>query len=143
MNWEAIQAELGRAFRVVSDDPEQFVVAVTLPVQGTEHSQEISLKPTTLDTVPWLAMISPVASGAQLDLAGVLAIQDHVLLGALVVRGEVLLLRHGIAMPPLTPEAARWNVGVFGRTAMKIRLNAPRAKRSAAAAHAHYTEDEY
>jgi hypothetical protein len=141
VKWDAIQTELGRAFRVVSPDPDQFVVGVSVKTKAGDQVQEISLKPTLLDTVPWLAMISPVASNAQLDLAGVMAIQDQILLGGIVARGEVLLLRHGMAMPPLTPEALCWNVAAFGRAALRIRLNAPRPPRSGETAHGHFTEE--
>ena len=141
MKWDVIQLELQKPFRTISPDPEQFVVGVAMPVEATEHVQEISLKPTTVDGVPWLGMITPIASGAQIDLAGVMAIQDHVPMGAIVTRGDILLLRHGIAMPPLTPEALCWNVAAFARAALKIRLNARRPPRAGAAAHAHYTEE--
>lgn len=141
MKWDAIQTELGTAFRLISPDPDQFVVGVPITVEATEHVQEISIKPTTLDTVPWLAMASPIATNAQIDLAGVMAIQDHVLIGAIVARGDVLLLRHGIAMPPLTPEAVRWTVEAFARTALRIVLYARRPPRGGGDAHAHFAED--
>lgn len=139
MKWDAIQTALGQAFRIVSADPERFVVGVPMKVADAEHVQEVSLKPTVVDTVPWLAMISPVAGQGQLDFSKVVAIQDHIPIGAIVARGEVLLLRHGVAMPPLTPEGTCWNVGAFARAALKIRVNLRSPAPSGA--FAHYIED--
>jgi hypothetical protein len=123
LNWEEIQAALAKAFRVRQPGADQLVVDVPMTARGAEYIQEVSVAPTEVQKQPWLAMISPVCSSGQLDLRQVLEIQGYLPLGAIVVRADTFLLRHGIPTRELTHAALGWNVAAFAREALKVRAN--------------------
>ena len=125
MTWEEIQVALGKAFRVRQPD-DKLIVDIPMTARGAEYIQEVSVDATEVQKQPWLAMISPICSSGQLDLGQVLELQSYLPLGAIVVRGETYLLRHGIATRELTEAALAWNVVAFAREALKVRVNVRR-----------------
>jgi hypothetical protein len=85
--------------------------------------QGIGMAPTETHGRPWLALVAELCPEASLSLRSALLYQDRLAFGAIVLRKDVYLLRHGVPLEPLTPRELDWTLRILAHEAIKLRAN--------------------
>jgi hypothetical protein len=90
---------------------------------GSRSGPRRSSRPTQLDGTPWLAVIGELFAEAALSPRSALVYADRLPFGAIVLRGDLYLLRSGVALPTLTLAALDWHLAIVVREAVRLRAN--------------------
>jgi hypothetical protein len=121
--WEEVRGHLRARWRVERDDPTAFAVSCRVPIGTQDLHQAVGMAPTEVDSKPWLSIIGELFPEAALSARGALTYADRLPLGAIVLRGDRYLLRHGIALAPLALAELDWILAIIVREAALLRAN--------------------
>lgn len=137
MNWDAVRGQF-RSFEVLRDEPNMFAVRIPMRTEDKDIAQDLGFAVMKTRDRNLLAMLAPVCSAQRLDPTTILQYQDKLPFGALVVRGDTVLLRHDVLLETLSPTVLSWLAAVTAFEAAKLRVN---LRVPATNTFAHYTEE--
>jgi hypothetical protein len=123
VDWNGVRAALRGKFVVERDEPEALGIRVMMTVEEEEIRQDVGLAPTELHGRPWLVLIAPVCFADRIDPNVLVKYEDLIPSGALVLRGDMYLLRDGVLFESLTSLTLAWTVAMIAHEAAKVRLN--------------------
>jgi hypothetical protein len=138
VNWDAIRAQFRTTFQVVRDEPNMFAVQIPMKAEGSEITQDLGMAIHEARQRKLLALLAPIAPAQRLDPTTILQYQDRLPFGAVVIRGESILLRHDVLVETLTPTVLSWIAAVVAFEAAKLRVNLRVPETNT---FSHYTED--
>ena len=121
--WDEVRDHLRARWKVDRDEPSAF--AIQCPVRIGDHDtvQAIGLAPTEVHQRPWLQIIGDLFAESGLSARGALSYADRLPFGAIVLRNDRLLLRHGVAFDGLRLADLAWILQVFAYEAVRLRAN--------------------
>ncbi|MFN0251458.1 MAG: hypothetical protein ACKV2T_31570 [Kofleriaceae bacterium] len=94
-----------------------------MKAEGADITQDLGFAVHEIRDRKVLALLAPIAPAQRLDPATILQYQDRLPFGAIVVRGESLLLRYDVVMETLSPTVLSWISAVVAFEAAKLRVN--------------------
>lgn len=131
--WDEVRDHLRSRWRVEHDEALALAISAVVPIGSREMTQAIGLAPTEVEGRPWLSIIGELFAETELSPRGAVTYADRLPLGAIVLRGDRYLLRHGAALDGLTLIELDWVVTIIVREAVRLRANLlPPATRGAA-----------
>ncbi len=123
VEWDTLRAQLRGAFQVTRDEPNMFAIGVPMKVEATEIMQDLGFAVRDVNERRLLAMLAPIAPAQKLDPVTIVQYQDRLPLGAIVIRNDVLYLRHDVLLGTLSPPALGWLVATVAHSAARLRVN--------------------
>ena len=122
-SWDQVRGHLRGQWQVERDDPSAFAILCPIQVGDRTVLQAVGLAPTEVHGRPWLQMIGELFVETALSTRTALTYADRLPFGAVVLRNERYLLRHGAALDVLQLVDLDWTVKVFAHEAVRLRVN--------------------
>lgn len=138
VDWDTVRGELRASSKVTRDEPNMFAIQVIVPVEGKEMTQDLGLAVRDVQSRRLLTLIAPVCPDQRLRPPTIVQYQDRLPFGALVVRQQMVYLRHDVLLETLTPPLLSWMVGIVAYEAIRVRVN---LRVPATDTFAHFTEE--
>jgi hypothetical protein len=123
VDWDAIRKQFRSPFTVLRDEPNAFGVRIPMKAEGADITQDLGFAVFEVRNRKMLALLAPIAPAQRLDPPTILQYQDRLPFGAIVVRGENILLRYDVVMETLSPTVLSWVSAVIAFEAAKLRVN--------------------
>ncbi len=137
VEWDAIRTQFRSPFKVIRDEPNMFAVQIPMKAEGSDISQDLGMAIHEARNRKLLTLLAPICTAQRLDPATILQYQDRLPFGAIVIRGESVLVRHDVLTETLSPTVLSWIAAVVAFEAAKLRVNLRVPETNT---FAHYTE---
>lgn len=121
--WDDTRIHLRLRWRPERDDATAFTFLCPIQVEQREVLQSIALAPASIHGRPWLAIAADLFPEAGLAARSALLYADLLPFGAIALRDDRYLLRHGVAFDTLRPEELEWTIKVLAHEAVRLRVN--------------------
>ena len=122
-SWDEVRTHLRSTLRLERDDDDAVSFSTPVPVEGKEIVQRIGLARTTVRGRPWLAAVAELFPEAQLALRSAVLYQDRIAFGAIVIRRDWYVLRHGVLLDTLQIPDLEWTIRALVHEAVRLRAN--------------------
>jgi hypothetical protein len=121
--WTEVRDHLRGRFTLAGDTGRAVILSFQVPGGGREVAQSVLVAPVETHGEPWLIILADLFSEASLPHRSALLYQDTLPFGAIVLRKEIYLFRHGIALERMAWEDLERAIRLCAHEAARLRLN--------------------